>query len=245
MPGTNIYYKNELPYGAASVIAINAKTTNLDACLEFLNLMMDPFSYLRLNYGPEGDAWYIDGENMYLTERFKGYLGANEWDFSGYTYENGEEWVLFNTPFILYQDETLPYKDGNGNYRAQAIENWSEFAESYQNSETFIKWQKTTGYSSWVEWIEAEGAYYKEGPLDGIFSFLSTPDDVMQLTISAIKDVVVNASWKMVYAESEEKFDEIWNQMVADCEGLNCKDIINWRLADIDNAVAIRDSLAK
>lgn len=245
IPGTNIYYNNELPYGAASVIAINAKTTNLDACLAFLDLMIDPFTQFRLNYGPEGDAWYIDGDKMYLTERFKGYLRGNEWNISGYTYANGEEMAIFNTPFILHQGEPLSYKDDNGKNRSVLLTNWSEFAEASQSNETFVKWQKTTGYNNWVEWIEAENAYYTEGPLDGIFSFLSTPDDVMQLTISAIKDIVVNASWKMVYAESEEEFDKIWNQMVADCEGLGCKDIMDWRLADIDNAIAIRDSLAK
>ena len=97
IPGTNIYYNNDLPYGQGVVMVVNAKTTNLDACLEFLNLMSDPFTQWRLNHGPEGDAWYIDGEYMYLTERFKGYLEANDWSTTGYTYENGEEMAIFNT----------------------------------------------------------------------------------------------------------------------------------------------------
>ena len=66
----------------------------------------------------------------------------------------------------------------------------------------------------------------------------------MQLTIDSIKDVVTTASWKMVYAESDADFDALWNQMVSDCEGLGAEDIISWRLADIENAKTIRDSLA-
>lgn len=42
----------------------------------------------------------------------------------------------------------------------------------------------------------------------------------MKLTIDALRDVVVNASWKMVYAESDEEFESLWTQMVKDCEDL-------------------------
>ena len=66
----------------------------------------------------------------------------------------------------------------------------------------------------------------------------------MDLTINAIKDVIVSASWKMVYAETDEEFNKIWDQMVEDCMGLGAQDIIDWRLADIENAIKIRDSLA-
>ena len=81
--------------------------------------------------------------------------------------------------------------------------------------------------------------------MDNIINFCSQPDDSMQLTIDAIKDVVVNASWKMVYAENENEFDKIWNQMVADCEGLGAASVMEWRLADIEHAKLIRDELEK
>lgn len=65
-----------------------------------------------------------------------------------------------------------------------------------------------------------------------------------QLMVDSIKDVVTTASWKMVYAENDASFDSLWNQMVSDCEGLGAQDIIDWRLADIENAKSVRDSLA-
>ncbi|MCM1304935.1 MAG: hypothetical protein NC306_12655 [Butyrivibrio sp.] len=67
----------------------------------------------------------------------------------------------------------------------------------------------------------------------------------MQLTIDALKTTIVEASWKMVYAESEDDFNAIWDKMVSDCEGLGAQDVIDWRLADIDNAKQVRDSLAE
>ena len=47
----------------------------------------------------------------------------------------------------------------------------------------------------------------------------------------------------MVYSSSDSEFDTLWNQMVADCNGLDANSIIEWRLADLENAKQIRDSL--
>ena len=47
----------------------------------------------------------------------------------------------------------------------------------------------------------------------------------MQLMIDAIKDKVTTASWKMVYASSDSEFDALWDQMVADCNGLDANSI--------------------
>lgn len=49
----------------------------------------------------------------------------------------------------------------------------------------------------------------------------------------------------MVYAETDEEFDKLWDQMVSDCEGLGAQEVIEWKLADIENAKKVRDSLEK
>ena len=65
-----------------------------------------------------------------------------------------------------------------------------------------------------------------------------------KLVMDALRDVVVTASWQMVYAETDEAFQAIWDQMVADCEGLGAQDIIDWRLEDLAAAKAKQDALA-
>ena len=57
---------------------------------------------------------------------------------------------------------------------------------------------------------------------------MSTPDDAMQLIVASIKDVVVSSTWKLVYAESEAEFEEIWDQMVEDALALGAQDVIDW-----------------
>lgn len=168
---------------------------------------------------------------------------------NGLTYsfklESGEEVAIWNTPWIVSDGGCMTtYTDSEGNPRPAMINVWDEVQEITSNNEKYLAWQEQTGYDNWMDWLEAEGAYSASSDLDNLKSFESIPDDMMQLTIDSIKDVVTTASWKMVYAESDADFDALWDKMVSDCEGLGAEDIISWRLADIENAKAIRDSLA-
>ena len=244
IPGTTIYYRNSNPFGSNYTLCVNAKTNNLDACLELLNMWVDPYTYFVLNYGPEGDAWRIDGENMYLTDRFVEYLDANGWSQNGYKYENGEQMTVFNTSFVLNHGEgMLDYKDGNGNYRGRLITSWAEFGKSTREEESFKDWQAHYGADNWVELLESKDALVTESKLFAIDPFLSIASDATQLTLDAIKDVVVSASWNMVYAESEADFDKIWDNMVDDAMALGAQKIIDNRLAEYKTAIDIAETL--
>lgn len=248
VPGTKIYYNGNNPYGDANyVIGINAKTENLDACLAFLDMLADPDALLITSSGPEGEFWYADENgDAYFTEAGLTHLESSDMgDYTGFKLASGEELSLWNTPFICGQGSRTSYGDGNGGKRIARSNAWEENNVISTNNETFHKWQATTGYENWQAWLAKENAFVSESPLDYVRTFESIPDDMMQLTVDAIKDKVTTASWKMIYSESDEEFEQLWNQMVSDCEGLGAQEIIDWRLADIENAIAVRDSLTK
>ena len=113
------------------------------------------------------------------------------------------------------------------------------------NTEQQNAWRKISGYDFFVDEAMANNAYTLESGLDYVVNFATIPDDQMKLTLDALKDIVVNASWQMVYAQTDEQFDQIWDQMVEDCEGLNAQEIIDWRIADLEKARQTRDSLSK
>ena len=244
IPGQTIYYNPTSTYGSSnSYIVVNANTENLEGCLEFLDMLSDSFAQIYASMGPEGDRWYTteDG-HLYLTEK------AHEWhkkaDGSLYVYDKtGEEEYLWNTGYVLNTGVPTGYL---GYDEAPIVNRHTDWAEEMQyttNTANYSDWKEYTGYDTWQELLTDKGAWVSSGPLDNVINFASTPDDMMQLTVDAIKDVVVNASWQMVYAESDEEFNKIWDQMVADCEGLEAQDVIDWRLADLENAMAVRDSL--
>ena len=246
VPSTKIYYNYTNTYGDPNyVIGINAKTENLEACLNFIDMLADPDAYLWIRSGPAGEIWDVD-ENGVATITETGIESAKKYGTGGvFTTSSGEEIALWNTPWIVSDGGALTsYTDAEGNPRANMTSTWTEMLEISTDNDAVRAWQKDTGYDTWMDWLNENNAYADSSALDDITTFVSIPDDVMQLTIDSIKDVVTTASWKMVYAESDADFDALWDKMVSDCEGLGAEDIISWRLADIENAKAIRDSLA-
>lgn len=248
IPGTDIYFSPATIYGdtlygsANNYIVINANTENLDACLKFMDIFADTDAQILRTMGPEGDYWYTteDG-HLLLTEKAHEYLAKA--DGTTYVYDDGEEAYMWNTDWIIAGGENTSYLGYDEQPIVPMHTVWSEELQYTSNTETYAKWKETMGYESWEALLAANDCLISESPLENINSFLSTPDDMLQLTVDAIKDKVVEASWNMVYAENEEEFNAIWEKLVEDCNGLDAQSVIDWRLADIENAIAIRDSM--
>lgn len=248
VPGTKIHYNYNSAYGNSNyVIGINAHTQNRDACLKFIDMLADPDAYLCCRCGPKGEVWDVDGNGVAsITDTALTWCKEhNSIDLVSYTLSSGEELTLWNTPWIVSDGGALTsYTDAEGNRRPNMTNTWAEMQDISATNEVYASWCKAVGYDSWLDWLNDKNAYVASSALDNIQAFESIPDDMTQLMVDSIKDVVTTASWKMVYAENDASFDSLWNQMVSDCEGLGAQDIIDWRLADIENAKSVRDSLA-
>lgn len=248
IPGTTVYCNPETIYGDTvygdtnCYIVVNANTEKLDACIKFLDILADPDAQILRTMGPEGDYWETteDG-HLYLTDKAKAHLEKG--DGSAYVYDNGEEAYMWNTNWILNTGNLTSFKGYDEEYVPIIHGGWNEEIQYTTNTKAYNAWKETVGYNSLKEWLDANNALVTKSSLDNISSFAGRPDDSMQLTVDALCDIVVDASWKMVYAEDEEQFKKIWNQMVEDCNGLGAQDIIDWRLQELDAAKGIRDSV--
>lgn len=247
IPGTQYYLNSETLYGDAifgntdSYMVVNAKAKNLDACLAFLDMMADPDAQLLGNAGPEGDMYEINDGVLTLTEKAKEYYRSNSGE--GYIYDNGEQAYLWNTNWILAQSGKMTYVGPDGESLAAVHTAWPEEKAITSDSDMYNRWKATTGYDSWQDLTDTNNVVVSSSTLDFIDSFLSTPDDSMKLTMSTIADAVIDASWKMVYAEDEAEFESIWSELKEDCEALGAEDLMEWRLNDIENARTERDSV--
>ncbi len=196
IPGTNLYYNDSQPYGTPSVvIGVNANTENIEGSLALLNMLADPTAKLITTTGPEGELWYLDENgDAYLTDEGKEYILENGTGL-GFTTSSGESVQLFNIACMNRPGAETIYGDGEGGYRAGSYELWSDYQQlQTEGNETFESWKEFCGYDSWMDWLEAENAYVSEGPLTYMESFLSTPDDTMQFTVSSIADKVIEYS---------------------------------------------------
>lgn len=239
---TRIYYPNVNTYGVKGGIGINAKTAQVDACLKLFDVFASPDDYMVFRQGPEGEKWYIgeDG-HVYMTEKnIQSVQDGTEFVFS-----DGSTYQLWNTAWIVSYGTETSYTDKDGNVLPCVMSAWKQYREITNANPTNLKWSEAIGHATWAEYLDAEGRYYRTSPLQDVSKFCSQPDDMMKLTNDAICDVVVAASWQMVYSESDEAFDALWTQMVSDSKGLGAEEIIQWRLDDLAVAKEKHDALLK
>lgn len=246
LPDTTIYFDgvNEMA-STDYIVAINADTEHLDECLKYLDMLCDADAILRILYGPDGGGiWYTEGDTLHFTDRFMEHYKASG-SCNGFVFDSGEEWVLYNTPFMLMAGEPTSYVDENGDAVPNMIEYCRVLQASTLEGDNYANWKETMGYDSWMDLLKDKDALCESSRLDGIGPYLQVPDDQMKLKRDSIKDVVVNASWQMVYAESEKEFESIWDKMVKDVEGLGAKELIEWGTKNIENAVKLKEDAAK
>ncbi len=241
MPGQKIYQESwNSIYGGNYLLVINAKSKNIDAALAFMDMLADPDVYMQVMMGKEGDLWYVEDGIAYARQD----IIDNYGDGKDTVLKDGEVMKNWSTIWII-DDTSFPtsYMGPDGKPRMGRFARWQEMIDKVNSNQQQQEWREFSGYDYYVDQVMAAGNYSLTSDLDYIVNFASIPDDTMQLTLDAIKDVVVNASWQMVYAESDAGFDKIWNQMVKDCNDLGAQDVIEWRLNDLEQAKKTRDSL--
>jgi len=243
-PGEMVYNRGTNQFGGnGAYLVVNAESKNVDAALRLLNMFADADAYLEWLAGPEGEIWEVkEGTNeAYLTDKFVEYLegGASE----EFTFSTGEQRVLFNTLPIVTQGSPTSYTDAEGNPRSTFPWQWSEALVITQNAQRQVEWREQYGYDTWFNLLKDKDALVTSGRLVEADKFITQPSEEQKLTINALTDTILNASWKMIYAESDTELQGIWDQMIKDAEGLGAKDIYDWTVQNIENAVKIKDNL--
>lgn len=197
-------------YGGNRIWSIGAKTEYPELCMAILNWLSTPEGRMTLEYGPEDVCWYYDedgkthftdlGRTVKLdpkAEMADGYSG---------TFEDGN-FKMNNTTWALDTKNT----DSNGetfNYRK-----WASFTEE-PNSEIEADWRDVTGCKTPDErlkqtnYIVAPGTTYST----------SVKSDELQVVWNQVATCIKDNSWKAIYASSDEEFDKIVADMIAQAD---------------------------
>lgn len=235
--GESVSYRDEsgTPYGNNGYLAVSANTEEVEACLKLLDMFANPDDVLTIQYGPQGHLWDVDENGKgYITD--KGYRLFIHGDTVKI---NNEEYELFNTPFLISAGEEA--SNGLPRSAGDAV----EIIEYQADTELMQSWKEVyPGYSGFRELL-LEKDQFVNVPFDkDVSKFVDAADDTQQLIINAARKIIVQASWKMIYAESDAEFEKLWDDATAECEKAGIKDIFEWRLAELKDGMAIRDSLA-
>ena len=208
-------------------IVIFKDSENIDACLEFINMMADPFEWMKVYYGPEGCMWQLDGNVISITDEFAKWL-EEKGNVNFFPMPDGTEYSIFNTTSLIGGGTPLPGIVGvDGNPVGYQPTSWPDAQAITTNNDNWNAWKETMGAESLWDYVNENGI---EVCTESAFRnvVMPKPDDTMSLTVAAVKDVVVAASWNCVYAKDEAEFEATWKKMVDDAKALGAEDVIAW-----------------
>jgi len=226
-----IFTGNNTPYGAGKYIGISSKCENIDAALQLVNMFADPDCCFIIKTGPEGELWEYgtDGVPVLTDEGFEYFNNSVPADI------NGENFVNFNTPLVantgFITSFGKPYSAGG----------WPESIAVKLDTEVANKWKEF--YNAEDFCILLGDDCVTESFDDDLDKFVDKVSDEDELLFAAAQDIIIEASWKMVYAETDADFEKLWADAVAECEALGIKELSESRKEALLAAMEVRDSL--
>jgi len=214
-------------YAGGPSIVIFKDSENIEACLELVDMMADPYEWMKVYYGPEGCMWNEENGVLSITDEFAAWL-TEKGSINFFPMPDGTEYSIFNTTTLIGTGTPLAdHVDINGDPLPYIPTSWPDAQAITTNNDNWNAWKKTMGAEDLWDYTEKNGiTVHQESAFDGWK--LDPPSDDQLLTIAALKDVVVPACWKMVYAADEAEFEAIWDAMVKDAETMGAKDIFEW-----------------
>lgn len=231
------------PYGSDMYFVINPKTENLDACLKFIDMMADADFYYQMYNGTEEMGLWYTGEDGYVYPTELGFIQSTTPGGDGTYFADGTKVETWLDRPVRSFTHSLSYIGPEGPRQARGMSEWVEIKAENNKSESNTQWMERFGFATFTKLLKAENAYTLSSPLTNVISFCTPVDEWTQLSLDALRDVMVTGSWKMVYAQTDEEFEAIWDQMMKDCKDLGGEDIVSARLEDLANAKTIKDSL--
>lgn len=194
-------------YGGNRPWTIGAKTEYPELCMAILNWLATPEGRMTIEYGPKDVCWYYDdnGKTCFTdlgrtakldiqTEMTNGYTG---------TFDDGS-FKINNTTWAL-DTENLDSNGDTYNYRK-----WESYATE-PGSEIEADWREVTGCNLFDERMGqtnfrlAPGTMYSAG----------SKSDELQVVWNQVATCIKENSWKAIYAKTDEEFDQIVADMIA------------------------------
>ena len=197
-------------YGGNRPWTIGAKTEYPELCMAILNWLATPEGRMVAEYGPKDVCWYYDenGKTQFTdlgraakldgkTEMTDGYSGTFE---DGNFKMNNTTWGI-DSPNPDSAGETYNYKK------------WESFTAE-PNSDIEADWRNHTGcatpdeYFGTFNYLLAPGTMYSAG----------VRSDELQVIWNQVATCIKDNSWRAIYAESDEEFDTIVAEMIAQAD---------------------------
>lgn len=221
------------PIGSKGLyLGISSKCKDIEKALSYIDWYYSYEGLVTVYNGPEGICWnWEDGKRVFTDEFINDYQNGTDIPGGGlYTFYS----------FCSYPGVTSGFPDENGDGYIDAKMNPGIFG----NNTTKLQqsWQNTYGeYANMEEAQKATGGKNLT-TFSAIFSLIQPAGDEINELQQRIGDILVEASWKMVYATDEVEFEAIWAQAQEDANLLGIDTVVEDAVARWNQAKQLAES---
>lgn len=199
-------------------LSVSSTTKHLDACLKLINFLYDYDANLVLQNGPQGLLWDIEDGKLVKTDYAMECARKGE----KFVLENGEvyENPYANFPAIMPGTIHPKYNQtlGSGG--------WEEsIALSLEGNKLMEDWAEFYGAATPSEWLRNHNQLLTR---PAAYELLEPIPDDLAVKEDSVKEVIKEKSWQMIYAKDEAEFDELYNEMREEADGLGLQDLVKW-----------------
>ncbi|MCR5743231.1 MAG: extracellular solute-binding protein [Lachnospiraceae bacterium] len=221
--------------GDGGVFSISAKTEHKELCMEILNWLATPEGTLTIIYGPRGICWDVDADGkLYLTDTGRACRNDmnTEITYNGVTYPFREGLLMINNNIWKYSSlipsDTLDLNLAAGN---------TFYCESWDNEQGAAScdleesWRTYSGCKNSEEFIlKNDNTVYI--PYSG---YIAVPDsDVLASKYETVGMIIADGSWECVYADSEKKFEKLFDKMTADAYAAGLQECYEYCIDNVE-----------
>ncbi|MCM1523065.1 MAG: hypothetical protein NC120_01295 [Ruminococcus sp.] len=199
--------------GGNRLWTIGANTEYPELCMAIINYLSTPEGYMTYWWGPKDVCWYYDDEgNTCFTELGelaykdrKNTMMPEEW--GGGSFNDGT-FQANNTTWS--KDASNP--DSNGetynceNWRSRRVDTPYEILQDWRDYTGYFIPQE---YMDSVNYKVALGTSYSE----------SDRSDELKIIWEQVAKCITTYSWRAIYAESDEAYEQVVAEMTAQCQG--------------------------
>ena len=214
------------PKGGNRVWSIGANTQYPELCMEIINWLSTPEGVITMEYGPKGLCWdYDENGRTYMTDFGKTCVEDRQTLMP-------DEWggATFNDGAFQPNNRTWSIADVNPEsgepYDKQY---WLSYQVPEGRCDAERDWRTVTGSQTVQEYMDARGKYLVDPPNNYSESKRDAElDQKWQQIATCLKDY----SWRAIYAESEEEFNQIVSEMQARAKSYGYDECIAWCVAE-------------
>lgn len=230
----NIFQTSDSYFGDGRAFAVGSQVTEDERAriIEFMDWLISPEGLTYLHDGIEGYNYTVTADGKYeLTEDGLYALMENREvpaEFGGGGYSDGmsqiNQWPMAGVSINPATGESY-----SSNY-------WSTYLEA--NKTTMTKeWSAKYGAANQVEYLIKAGQLQV---IPNINMILPSDTTDIELIRSQCGQLTCDTSWQMIFASSEDEFNQLWEDLKVQLDGFGWKDLVAFDKAKYQKIVDAR-----